>query len=64
MVVGKQQERLIGEITVSVGSSRSGEMEAYHKKHRLHVKVGNDAKNKNMSKHVTVLLSNILMNDQ
>ena len=41
-VVGQHQERLVGERTVGGGSARPISMEAYHKKHRLHIKVGKD----------------------
>ena len=41
-VVGKHQERFVGERIVMGGSSRPSSMEASHKKHRLHIKVGKE----------------------
>ena len=42
-VVGYHQERLDGERIVREGSARPSSMEASHKNHRPHIKVGKDA---------------------
>ena len=42
-VVSQHRERLVGERIVRVGSTRVNSMEASHKKHRPHIKVGHDA---------------------
>ena len=42
-VVGQHQKRFVRERIVQGGRARPGEMEASHKTHRLHIKVGKDA---------------------
>ncbi len=42
-VVGQHQERLVGERIVKEGHARPAQMEASHKTHRPHIKVGKDA---------------------